>query len=97
LRAGAARLASATVDGRAIDLTRYKGRSSIWSLGYVLPPDDGFVLELSVRGREPLELDAIARSLGLPAAVSAQLPPRPPGVEPVHAGDQTVVHRQIRL
>ena len=72
-------------------------QSRQWSLGYVVPPERGFELALTVRGGEPLEIDVIARSLGLPRDVAAALPPRTGRVVPVHAGDQTVVHRQIRL
>jgi hypothetical protein len=45
----------------------------------------------------PVELDVVARSLGLPRLPNTTIPPRPENVVPVHSGDQTVVHRRIRL
>jgi hypothetical protein len=94
IRAIGARVISSAVDGRAIDAARYRSPSAEWTLGYVAPPPDGFLLALTVPPGA-LELDLIARSLGLPTAVP--IPPRPVGVLPIHAGDQTVVHRRLRL
>jgi hypothetical protein len=97
LRAPGSRIDSAAVDGRVIEAPSNRSRPALWSLGYVTPPDEGFDLALSVRGHEPLEIEAITRSLGLPPAVAVALPQRPAGVVPVHAGDQTVVHRRFRF
>jgi peptidase M28-like protein len=97
LRAVDTPVLSAEVDGRAIDQRRYRTRPAPWTLGYVVPPADGFALALVVPHDKPLELDVIARSLGLPRLPGAGLPGRPEYVVPIHAGDQTVVHRRIRL
>jgi hypothetical protein len=96
LRVPSSRIDSATLDGHMIDRAPYRG-PTYWSLGYVLPPDAGFNLTLVVKGSEPLEVELIARSLGLPPAIVAATPPRYQGTVPVHAGDQTVVHRLARL
>jgi len=95
VRAMGVRVLSSEVDGRPVDITHYRSSSAEWTLGYVAPQPDGFSLALIVPKDAPLELDVIARSLGLPTAIT--VPARPDGVLPVHAGDQTVVHRRIRL
>ena len=95
IRAIGAQVLASEVDGRPIDTTRYRSPSREWSLGYVAPQPDGFSLTLTVRADAPLELDVIARSPGLPASI--MIPQRPDGVVPIHSGDQTVVHRRVRL
>jgi hypothetical protein len=97
LRAVDTRVLSAAVDGRTIDTTHYRSQPAQWTLGYVDPPSEGFMLTLSVATDRPLEFDVIARSLDLPPAVKASIPARPPDVVPIHSGDQTVVHRRVRL
>ena len=88
---------SAAVDERMIDPRHYRTPSPEWTLGYVDPPAEGFALTLTVPNGSRLELDAIARSPGLPRLLLGAIPPRPEGVVPIHAGDQTVVHRRIRF
>jgi hypothetical protein len=95
VRAIGARVLASEVDGRPIDTARYRSPSPEWTLGYVAPRPDGFSFTLTVRTDAPLELDVIARSLGLPGSI--MIPQRPEGVAPIHSGDQTVVHRRIRL
>ena len=97
LRATEAVVLSAAVDGRAIDTSRYRTPSPQWTLGYVIPPSDGFALTLNVVSGRPLVIDVIARSLGLPEPVRATTAVRPPEVVPIHSGDQTVVHRRFRF
>jgi hypothetical protein len=97
LRAVDTQVLSASVDGRAIDTTRYRTPSPQWTLGYVDPPIEGFVLTLNVPTERPVQLDVVARSLDLPHVIKASIPSRPPDVVPIHAGDQTVVHRRVRL
>ena len=88
---------SAVVDGRAIDQTRYRAGSKQWTLGYVVPPVDGFALSLVLASDQPAEFEVIARSLGLPQDPLITIPPRPENVIRIHSGDQTIVHRRIRL
>lgn len=97
LRAVDIPVVSAAVDGRAIDQTKYRTRPAQWTLGYVVPPPDGFSRELVVPHDKPLELDVITRSLGLPRFLSIGIPARPENVVPIHSGDQTVVHRRVRF
>jgi hypothetical protein len=95
LRAVDGLVLSSAVDGRTIDTSRYRSPSPQWTLGYVVPPADGFVLTLVVTRGKPLELDVISRTLGLPSAIT--IPPRPNDVVQIHAGDQTVTHRRVRF
>ena len=95
VRAIGARVIASEVDGRAVDTTRYRSSTPEWSLGYVAPQPDGFSLALTVRKDAPLELDLIARSLGLPHAIGIRA--RPDEVLPTQSGDQTVVHRRLPL
>jgi hypothetical protein len=88
---------AAEVDGRVIDVGRYRRPSPQWSLGYVAPSDKGFTLKLTVARDTPMDIDLMARSLGLPPLTGATIPPRPPGVVPLQAGDITAVHRRVRL
>ncbi len=88
---------AASVDGRPIDSSRYRTRSVQWTLGYVAPPIDGFALALVIPRDTVLELDVIARLLGLPRLPNAAIPARTENVVPIHAGDQTVVHRRVRF
>jgi hypothetical protein len=92
-----ASILSSQVDGRPIDDRRYRSRSAQWTLGYVAPSADGFSLRLVVRRQSPVTLEVIARSLGLPPAAAEKIGPRPPGVVPIHSGDQTVVHKTFRF
>jgi hypothetical protein len=97
LRVLDAAILSSQVDGRPIDERRYRSQSTQWTLGYVAPSADGFSLRLVVRRQSAVTLEVIARSLGLPPAVAEKIGPRPPGVLPIHSGDQTIVHRTIRF
>jgi len=95
VRAVGARVLASAVDGKTIDVRRYRSASPEWTLGFVAPPPDGFSLTLAVPNDSPLELDVIARSLGLPQGLT--IAPRPSGTVPIHSGDQTVVHRRFAL
>ena len=88
---------AAAVDGRTIDFQHYRRPPVPWTLGFVAPPPEGFTLTLTVTAGRPLVLDAIARSLGLPASVDSIIPERPRGIVPINDGDQTVVHRRVQF
>ena len=88
---------AASVDGRSIDRSRYRSRSTRWSLDYVAPPDSGFVVRLTFeRGGQPL-LGFLARRAGIPAIAGYRPPTRPDWLLPYQSGDMTVVYRRIRL
>jgi hypothetical protein len=76
LRANATRVLDATVDGRAITTTRYRGTPAVWSLAYSAPPDSGFALGLTVPAGSVPSLDITTRSRGLPQIDGIKLPER---------------------
>jgi hypothetical protein len=88
---------AAEVDGRPIEVSRYRKPSPQWTLGYVAPPEKGFALRLTVGARTPIDLEVMARAYGLPPIPGVTIPQRPPGVVPLQAGDITAVYRRIRL
>jgi hypothetical protein len=88
---------AAEVDGRPIDVSRYRRPSPQWSLGYVAPSEKGFTLKLTVERDTPMDLDLMARSYGLPSIPGVAIPQRPPGIVPLQAGDITAVYRRVRL
>lgn len=88
---------AAEVDGRAIDVSRYRTPSPQWTLGYVAPSEKGFTLKLTVGRDTPMDLDLMARLLDLPPLPGVTIPQRPPGVVPLQAGDITAVYRRVRL
>jgi len=60
-----------------------RGRGDVWT--YALYPP------------RTVDLDVIARSIGLPRDLAHAIPKRPEGVAQIHAGDQTVVHKRMRF
>jgi hypothetical protein len=95
LRAVDTPVLSSSIEGRAIDPSRYRVRSSEWTIGYVAPRESGFTLRFIVRRQQPVTLDVIARSSGLPPIPNLPIAPRPPGVLLIHGGDLTAVHRRL--
>jgi hypothetical protein len=93
------RLASARVAGEELppDQTPYPlyrdgfDAITIWTL-----PAEGIVVELSVKGDEPLELILVDRSYDLPKQAAPLIAARPPTAAPNQNGDSTIViHRQV--
>jgi hypothetical protein len=97
LRAVDTRVLSSAVAGRKIDPSQYRTRPAQWTLGFVDPQPPGFSLTLVVPRGQTLQLDVVARSLGLPQTVMNAIPRRPDGVVPINAADQTAVHRILRF
>jgi hypothetical protein len=88
---------AAAIDGRAVDRSRYRSRSTRWTLDYVAPPDSGFILRLTfAKGSQPL-LGFAARRSGIPPLAAYRPPARPVGLLPYQSGDVTVVYWRIRL
>jgi hypothetical protein len=88
---------AAAVDGRSIDRSRYRSRSTRWTLEYVAPADSGFTLRLTMpREAAPL-LQVLARRPGIPQLKGLTVPTRPIGVLPIQTGDHTVVYKRVQL
>ena len=97
MRASGARVVRASVDGRAIDTSRYRSPDRQWRLTYAAPPDSGFTLALTLAAPGPFTLDLSAQTPGVPAVAGLRVPERGPNVVTVHTGDVTIVRRSIRF
>ena len=95
MRAADTRVLRSSVDGRAVDTSRYRSEARSWRLDFTAPPDSGFHLVLTVPAGTPISLELTARSRGLPAAPDVKLPVRPPDVVTVHTGDVTFARRTV--
>jgi hypothetical protein len=92
------RVLRASIDGRQIDTSRYRGGAREWRLAYSAPPPTGIRLGLTVPANRPVSLDLISRSPGVPPLHTlrvAPLPPRLPDVVTVQTGDVTLVHHRV--
>jgi hypothetical protein len=88
---------AAVVDGHPVDRSRYRSRSTRWTLDYVAPADSGFVLSLTLQpGAKPL-LGIVTRRAGLPSVPGYRPPSRPDWLLPYQSGDMSWVYRRIRL
>ena len=88
----------ASIDGREIDTSRYRGGARGWRLAYSGPPPSGIRLGLTVPVNSPVSLDLITRSPGVPPLETLHLPPLPPrlpDVVTVQSGDITLIHRRV--
>ena len=97
MQAGDTRVIRASIDGRPIDTSRYRGGARSWRLAYSAPPPAGITLALTVPAGQSIPLELTARSPGLPALANVEIPPRPPDVVTIQTGDVTFVHRTLRI
>ena len=86
---------SASVDGRAIDTTRYRRACRKWELSYSAPPDSGFLLALTLPRGAKAVLELNAQSAGIAPVAGLRIPPRPDDVVPLQIGDVTDVYRKL--
>jgi hypothetical protein len=86
---------AASVDGRAIDTSRFRESEPKWAVQFAAPPDSGFVLALTIpRGSIP-HFDLLAEFAGLPSLPGVTVAPRPDDTVPSQSGDVTIVHRRV--
>jgi hypothetical protein len=97
MRARGAKVLESSIDGRAVDTTRYRHRARDWVMQYWAVPDSGAVVALSVPASSRFDFDLAARRPGIPAAPDLTIPPRPPFVVPSQTGDVNIVYRQWRF
>jgi hypothetical protein len=96
LELDSSRVLAASVDGRAMDRSRYRRPSSRWRMDFIAPPDSGFTLSLTLeKGARP-RLGVAARLEGL-IAWPVTLPIRPPEVIGFQNGDISVVRTSVAL
>ena len=91
-----ARVVATEVAGRAIETGRYRYTRDRWSLGYVAPPDTGFIVTLAVPGTAPLELELVAQRAGVPDSVRRASGGAAHEV-PSHEGDVTLTRTRNQV
>ena len=97
MRAAGARVLASSIDGRAVDTTRYRRSSPTWTMTYAAPPDSGLTVALALPAGADPGLELVQWTSGLPALPDQPLPLRPIGVAPAHSGDGTAVFRKVVL
>jgi hypothetical protein len=97
MRARGAKVLESSIDGRAVDTTRYRHRARDWVVQYWAVPDSGAVVALSVPASSRFDFDLAARRPGIPPVPGLTIPPRPPDVVPSQTGDVNIVYRQWRF
>jgi hypothetical protein len=97
MRARGAKVLESSIDGRAVDTTRYRRRTRNWVMQYWAVPDSGAVVALSVPAGSRFDFDLAAWRPGIPPAPGLTIPPRPPYVVPSQTGDVNIVYRRWRF
>jgi hypothetical protein len=97
MRLTGARVLASSIDGRAVDTTRFRRPLADWVFQYWAPSDSGAVIDLEVPAGSSPVLEITARTDGLPSIPGVAIPPRPEGVVPVQTGDVTLVYRRVPL
>jgi hypothetical protein len=97
MRARGAKVLQSSIDGRAVDTTRYRHRERNWVMQYWAVPDSGAVVALSVPAGSRFDFDLAARRPGIPPVPGLTIPSRPPYVVPSQTGDVNIVYRQWRF
>jgi hypothetical protein len=97
MRASGAKVLSSTIDGRAVDTTRYRRRARDWLMQYWAVSDTGAIVALSIPAGSQIDFELAARRPGIPSVAGLTIPPRPPYVVPSQAGDASVVYRKWRF
>jgi hypothetical protein len=88
------------VDGHAVDLkTLDRSRDGTFPVEYRNAPATGWELTLSVRSTEPVTIVVETTKDGLPAAITAEMSPRPAEMMPApgYARDPTIVSKTFRF
>ena len=96
MRARGAKVVASSIDGRAVDTTRYRRRTTDWVMQYWAVPDSGAFVELTVPADGRIEFDLSARRSGIPSLGGVRIPPRPPDIVPSQTGDVSIVYREWR-
>lgn len=96
MRARGARVEASSIDGRAVDTTRYRRRTTDWVMQYWAVPDSGALVELTLPAAGRIDFDLAARRPGIPSLAGVRIPPRPVAVVPSQTGDVSIAYRQWR-
>jgi hypothetical protein len=97
MRSSGMRVLRASIDGRAIDPSRYRGGFSSWQLDYNGPPPTGITLGLTIPAGSGVSLDLMSRAPELPTLPNVRIPSRPDDIVTIQTGDITIRHREVRI
>jgi hypothetical protein len=97
MRARGAKVIASSIDGRAVDTTRYRYRVRDWVMEYWAVPDTGAIVALSIPAGAHIDFNLAARRPGIPSVSGVTIPARPPYVVPSQTGDVSIVYRQWRF
>jgi hypothetical protein len=88
---------TSSIDGRVVDTTRYRRRSTTWMMEYWAVPDSGAIVALSIPPGQHIDFDLAAWRPGLPVIPGIVMPARPPDVVPSQAGDASIAYRRAHF
>ncbi len=97
MRASGAPVLTSSIDGRAVDTSRYRRRAHDWIMQYWAVPDSGAIVALTIPAQGHLDFSVGARRPGIPSIAGVSIPPRPPYVVPSQSGDVSIVYREFRF
>jgi hypothetical protein len=97
MRASGAKVLTSSIDGRAVDTTRYRSRARDWVMEYWAVPDTGAIVALSIPAGGHIDFELAARRPGIPSVPGVTIPRRPPYVVPSQTGDVNIVYRHWRF
>ena len=97
MRAEDAKVLASSIDGRNVDTTRYRSRTSDWVMQYWAVPDSGAIVALSIPADGHIVFDLAARRPGIPAVPGVVIPPRPAYIVQSQTGDASIVYRRQRF
>jgi len=95
VRAIGAAVHRASIDGRVVDTSRFRQRSTTWSMEYWNVPPEGVVFQFTVDAGASLTVEVAARRPGLPAPLT--IPARPDSVVASQGGDASGGVRAARF
>ena len=95
VRVDGATVHGATIDGRVVDTTRFRQRTTNWMTEYWNVPPEGAVFSFTTDARAPFSLEVAARRPGLPPSIT--VPTRPDSVVASQIGDASIVYRSMRF
>lgn len=95
MHASGAPVVRTAIDGRVVDTTRFRRRSSEWVMQYWAVSDSGAVISLAIPVGGHIAVDLAASRPGLPAMQGVQIPPRPQSVVPAQSGDVSVSYARV--
>ncbi|MGH7604102.1 MAG: M20/M25/M40 family metallo-hydrolase [Gemmatimonadaceae bacterium] len=97
MRATGAPVLESSIDGRAVDTSRYRDRTHDWTMQFWAVPDSGATLGLTIPANGHLDFSVGARRSGIPSIAGVSIPPRPPYVVASQTGDATIVYREFHF